>query len=493
MFATLVKQECRLLLRRASTRFSLALFIGLMALAGWNGGQRVDQQQSTIAQAVADEVKAREALTAQAAAFAAQQAAAPPADAQTAPTQARRPPPPAVDPGAVGLRALSPVVYLAPKPLAAFSVGQSDIEPNYYRISIRAPHTFLGTYELENPVNLMAGSFDVAFVIVFLLPVLLLALSYNMISADRESGVLSLVLSQPVSGRSYVLSKFVARVFVSGAVVAVGGVIAAAAAGIPLSAAASWAALAAWFALALLYALFWIAVALALNVSRASSSAIGVRMAAVWLGFVVIVPTMSNVLAQAAAPSPSRLLLAAQVREASAEADREAAKTLEAFYFDHPEAAEGGVAGGEGGGGFFVRILASDTAVEKAIHPTLQGFSESAATREAWISRLQFLSPAMMTQLALNGLSGTDDARYRAFLDRVDAFHESWSAFFVGRILSGKTLSATDYESMPRFAPDAAPAVPSAGWVGSLGLLSLSIMALALIAMSRARRLQAFA
>jgi ABC-2 type transport system permease protein len=494
MFMTLVKPEWTVLLRRTSTRLSLGLFLALMALAGWNGGQRVEQQQATVVQAMGDEQKARETLATQAAAFAAQQDAAALAPAEAAPAQTRRPPPAAVDPGAVGLRALSPVAYLNPRPLAAFSVGQSDIEPNYYRLSIRAPYTFLGTYELENPVNLMAGSFDIAFVIVFLLPVLLLALSYNMIASDRESGVLSLVLSQPVSGRRYAFSKFVARALLSAAVLIVGGLVAATAAGISLTEWTSWEALGVWFALSFAYALFWIAVALALNVSRASSAATCVRMAAVWLVFVVIIPTTSNVIAQTLAPSPSRLLLAAQVREASAEADREAAKTLEAFYFDHPEAVEeGGPQGAEGGGGFFVRILASDTAVEKAIQPTLQAFAESASRREAWIGRLQFLSPAMMTQLALNRLSGTDDARYRNFLERVDEFHASWSGFFIPRILSAKSLAPSDYREMPRFEAASQTADTSGGFAAGLTFLISVLGILLILAVSRAKRLQAFA
>lgn len=494
MLTILIKHEWTLLLRRTSTRVSLGLFLAFITLAGWNGGQRVAQQEATVAQAVSDEQKARETLATQAATFAAQQQNAAVTAIEGAPAQARRPPPPALDPGAVGLRALSPIVYLTPQPLAAFSIGQSDIEPNYYRLTIRAPYTFLGTYELENPVNLMAGSFDVAFVIVFLLPVLLLALSYNMIASDRESGVLSLVMSQPVSGRDYALSKFAARALVSAAVLIAGGIVAAAAAGISLAAPATWGALALWFALSFAYALFWIAVALALNVSRASSSATGVRMAAVWLAFVVIIPTTSNVIAQALAPAPSRLLLAAQVREASAEADREAAKTLEAFYFDHPEAVEGGsAAGAEGGGGFFVRILASDTAVEKAIQPTLQAFAESASLREAWIGRLQFLSPAMMTQLALNRLSGTDDARFRNFLNRVGEFHEEWSGFFIPRILSAKSLAPSDYREMPRFEAASQTADTSRGFAAGLTLLISVLGILLILAVSRAKRLQAFA
>jgi ABC-2 type transport system permease protein len=46
---------------------------------------------------------------------------------------------------------------------------------------------------------------------VFLFPLRILALSYNLLSAEREQGTLALVLSQPVRLSTVVLGKLVAR------------------------------------------------------------------------------------------------------------------------------------------------------------------------------------------------------------------------------------------------------------------------------------------
>ena len=57
----------------------------------------------------------------------------------------------------------------------------------------------------------MVGRFDLAFVTVYLLPLLVLALSFNVLSEEREQGTLALTLSQPVSARDVVGAKLAFR------------------------------------------------------------------------------------------------------------------------------------------------------------------------------------------------------------------------------------------------------------------------------------------
>src|SRR4030095_593469 len=91
--------------------------------------------------------------------------------------------------------------------LSALSVGQSDLYPYYFKVSRQSKQTFVTNDEIENPTNLLAGRFDLSFVIIYLLPLLILALSYNLISAEREQGTLAMMMSQPVALRSFVAGK----------------------------------------------------------------------------------------------------------------------------------------------------------------------------------------------------------------------------------------------------------------------------------------------
>ena len=75
-----------------------------------------------------------------------------------------------------------------------------------------AKETVTGGAELENPQRLLSGRLDLAFVLIYLYPLLILAISYNLLSAEQEQGTLALLLSQPVSLRTVILAKVAVRV-----------------------------------------------------------------------------------------------------------------------------------------------------------------------------------------------------------------------------------------------------------------------------------------
>ena len=65
---------------------------------------------------------------------------------------------------------------LDPMPLAPLAVGQSDLLPYYLKVTTGGRQGVLKGDEIENPTNLLTGRFDLAFVIVVLFPLLILAL-----------------------------------------------------------------------------------------------------------------------------------------------------------------------------------------------------------------------------------------------------------------------------------------------------------------------------
>src|SRR5262245_9770670 len=96
-------------------------------------------------------------------------------------------------------------------PLAALAIGQSDMMPNYYRITYLSKVQFMYDTEIENPWNLLSGHFDLAFVIVFVLPLLVITLGYNLLSAEREQGTLRMLCSQPVTIATLLTGKIIVR------------------------------------------------------------------------------------------------------------------------------------------------------------------------------------------------------------------------------------------------------------------------------------------
>jgi ABC-2 type transport system permease protein len=103
----------------------------------------------------------------------------------------------------IGGTTAAPYLVMSPTVLAPLSVGESDLFPYFFKAGLGSKQTILSNDELENPINLLSSRFDLSFVIVYLFPLLVLTLSYNLISAEKEQGT----LSQPLTPRRLVLAK----------------------------------------------------------------------------------------------------------------------------------------------------------------------------------------------------------------------------------------------------------------------------------------------
>ncbi|MEO0743609.1 MAG: ABC transporter permease subunit, partial [Bacteroidota bacterium] len=102
-------------------------------------------------------------------------------------------------------------VAVPPPPLSALAVGQADLYPAAHRIVAASTVSVGSSDALTSPLRLAAGAFDLAFVLLYLLPLLALALGYDLTASERERGTLRLVLAQPLSRRSLVAGKLLAR------------------------------------------------------------------------------------------------------------------------------------------------------------------------------------------------------------------------------------------------------------------------------------------
>jgi len=196
---TVLRNEWRLLRADRALAVVLGVFALLFAYALANGLAWVDFQEETLAAAREGNAERVETLEAELQRI---------ADGGQPSSPFRDPRSPSVLGGPSGAQ----TAVLDPGPLTALAVGQSDLLPYYYDVSIRTNESsFLQNGEIENPLNLLVGRFDLAFVVVYLLPLLILALSFNVLSGEREQGTLALTLAQPVSARGVVSAKLAFR------------------------------------------------------------------------------------------------------------------------------------------------------------------------------------------------------------------------------------------------------------------------------------------
>jgi ABC-2 type transport system permease protein len=370
-------------------------------------------------------------------------------------------------------------------PLAPLAIGQSDLLPSYFKVSTDARETIVAASEIENPHRLLVGRFDLAFVLVFLYPLLILAVTYNMLSAEKEQGTLALALSQPVALGTLAAGKVALRALLLVSIVVSFSVLALLAAGVSVTAPGAVARLALWLGAVGAYGALWFALAVLVASFGRPSAANATILATLWLLIVVMLPSLFNLLATTLYPVPSRVEMIQAVRVASDEASGAGSTLLARYYEDHPELASGGAE--QAMNDFSIIRVAVDDDVARRARPVVERYEQQLARQQRMIDRLRFFSPAILMQDALNDVAGTGNPRHRHFLEQVDRFHGQWRGFAVPLIF--QKARVTDPSAAPRFAyqEEATAAVARRVLASGLGMMLPAAM-MAWIGLRRLRR-----
>ena len=197
--------EARMMRRDKAVWFALLALAAIALFALAMGAARVEAQQAAIAGARADETQRLSNLQKTLAQL--QQG-----DAQGKPTPE---PPPFRDPrnpAFMGGGPAATVAALAPAPLALVATGQSDLLPPAVRVTTGSKDSFLFADEIDNPANLMSGATDLAFVIVFVYPLVILAMAFNLLAGEREQGTMAMTLASARRPGAALAGKLTARV-----------------------------------------------------------------------------------------------------------------------------------------------------------------------------------------------------------------------------------------------------------------------------------------
>jgi len=422
--STTIRMEARRMLRGRWLLPLWLLFFVLCAYAAWNGAAWVEGRQATQGLILEDE-RATHALRRTQLAE------------QLTPENRSR------YGGALYATAMSLRATLPPGELAVLTVGQAEGYPMAATIfPFIASNTIFDrhTAGMENPAVLAAGRFDLAFVIVWLLPLLVLAGSFDLFSAERERGMAPWLLSQPVTPARLLAAKAAAR-----ALLLVLPVVAILVAVLAFGSGAGPGPLLLAGGLALLYALFWLLLALVVNLVARSASQAALGCLAAWLALVVLLPALALGVADLAAPPVSQAeranALRAQAMQARAEvrARQESAPQPERVPAPNiPDSLRRRAAEVERG--------------EQLIDQALQPYREQEARRLAWLDGLRIASPAIALQDALERLAGSDAARALRFQRQAHGFLLE-TRQLVGRYLEQDLLlTVADYDrGLPRF------------------------------------------
>ncbi len=190
-------------------------------------------------------------------------------------------------------------------PLSPLAAGVSEMVPSRLEIKLNTPFGFVDTYDFENPRGLALGRFDLAFTVVFLLPIGLLLLIALLVTFERDRGMLPLIAAQSVGPRVWIGARIAAILAWAIPVVALAMIVALGLAGVPIS--AVLAPLAVTILVTILYMLFWSGLALLLLARQPGAGAALGSFAALWAALTIGLPLAVSVIVAVVDPAPSAL------------------------------------------------------------------------------------------------------------------------------------------------------------------------------------------
>ena len=335
----------------------------------------------------------------------------------------------------IGLTVLMPRA-----PLATLAAGQSDVYPSYLKVTARHADALVTGDQVEHPLALAAGHFDVAFVVLFLYPLLIFAVSFDLTASERDRGTLRMVLSQPITLGELVTGKMIARALLLGVPVVL----------IPLLASlgAPFMLVAAWTLAVIAYGTIWHGIALVVNARGWNAATNALVLAGIWLLFAVVGPATINLLIEIAYPMPSRVEAAVQARAATQDATVQGSRQLGQFLQDHPTSAN---IGRDGMRQFAQLQAARDRQIADRMQEVDRSFEQQLQRQRRLASWLSALSPTMVAQQVLLDAAGTGTSRFEWFETSARAFQEQWRAYFEPKVLDAATLTEAEVAAAPRF------------------------------------------
>jgi ABC-2 type transport system permease protein len=363
-----------------------------------------------------------------------------------------------------------PLAWVPPKaalpaaPLSAAAVGDTEVFAAAYSVGPFNREPSEVAPQPGNPLQAALGHFDLAFVVVVLFPLFIVTLTFDALAGERERGTLPLVLSQPVGRRELMAAKLLARgsLAIMWPAALIAGVL------LPevLSHPGAAVRLGLWMAATIAYGLFWTGLSFAVNTGRRSAAANAVTLGSAWLVLAILSPALIHGILQAAHPVPPRAEWVNTFRATN----QDARLNMGALPLEQQR-----------------------EAVQKLLDLAREAFEGPRRAQEHLLSRLRFLSPAVLLQGTLFDLAGAGPSRYEDFLAQTKRFQHEIEMWARDRRLRQVQMTPEQYASIPRFRF----VEETAGTVFRLTAVPLAVLwclalAVMLIGFRRARHLAAF-
>ncbi|WP_158966224.1 DUF3526 domain-containing protein [Paraglaciecola sp. L3A3] len=346
--------------------------------------------------------------------------------------------------------------HLALSPIA---VGNSDLLPSRLPVKLETSFGIDPQYDFENPRSLALGQFDLTFVVVYLLPIVILLLAALLTTLERDNGSLRLIAAQPITPRAWLGARLAALFIYVLPSIFITVWFALWLTSVPIF--ANLAEILTIFIVIAAYTLFWFSICFVvlsywLSAAGAMSVLIGI-----WGGLLIGMPMLLNIIQNITIDPPSYLEYVNKTRHEQDLVNSEASELVAKAFKTHPMLA-----------GNFDTVPTIDYAtrltflapeLEKRLQPMHEEIEKSRQNQQQFSSIAEYLSPSLGVINALSVIAGTNSTRHHLFLAQTRDYQLQLREMFYTRIYqqlinpslkpegSSGQFSFTAYDQIPEF------------------------------------------
>ncbi|MFC4213401.1 DUF3526 domain-containing protein [Pedobacter lithocola] len=346
---------------------------------------------------------------------------------------------------------IAPIAINEPSGLAVLAIGQRDVNPYYQKVKSSVNFLDNENVELSNPTILFAGNFDLSFVLIYLLPLLIITLCYNSYAEEKEQGTYALLSIQSASILKIMVYKLLFRgvivIIIVMALSTIGFIVSGSIGGVTLSDAALWS------YVTVLYIAFWFAICYFFVQLRNNSIITALKLVGAWLFFLILLPSVSNSYLSLTKPIPLRANLASFARHASEEVwSTKPVILADSFNKSNPQynssinLEKDSTRSGER------FIVGYYDLLERKVSRYAHGINSELEKRNLSAQFLAKFNPSITMQYLYNGIAQSGRNDYKEFENQISNFQKKWKHHLYSKQLIGANFTKEELTSLPKFA-----------------------------------------
>lgn len=336
-----------------------------------------------------------------------------------------------------------------PSSLAFLSIGERDILQFYKKVKTSVDYLDNSNIGMDNPLVLWAGSFDFSFVLIYLLPILIIIFSYDVLSREKELGVHKIIAVQGLGNTGVAIYKLLFRAIILSTLVLVLSGIA-----FMLADTIEFTLLGLWILGSLSYLLLWFACCFLVTSWQWGSLSNLIALFSGWLLFVMLLPSCTSIYMNAKQPIPLRTSVASFQRETSEDIWGSDKKIIvDTFLLNNPRYKkyyDPDKSQGISGWGTF-EIAGYYDLLQRRVEKHVAPYEKLLENRRQTASRLNRWNPVIQMQKLNNRLAQTSLKDFQEFESNVRTFQGEWRDFIYSFQLPENEFSQEDLSDFPVF------------------------------------------